>query len=174
MTNYLILIILILPALKADDSNVKYTDGGAVITGLGLFELNNPDPLTFEYDNIASCIGEFLICYKSLDPYPASEKVCGQGYQGISVDLQLKLMSGFRHSAVDSKTRFTFEKLSPYAKPPDISDGLFHYRVITLPTGCTIKILGATDPNSTTPATDSLKTAKLIIYILAGAAGAIL
>uniref|UniRef100_A0A7E4ZVP0 Uncharacterized protein n=1 Tax=Panagrellus redivivus TaxID=6233 RepID=A0A7E4ZVP0_PANRE len=79
-----------------------------------------------------------------------------------------------RRSEVDSKVRFTFEKKSRFAKPPDISDGLFHYRVITLPTGCTIKILGATDPKSTTPIADSMKTAKLVIYILAGAAGAIL
>uniref|UniRef100_A0A7E4VEV5 CUB domain-containing protein n=1 Tax=Panagrellus redivivus TaxID=6233 RepID=A0A7E4VEV5_PANRE len=131
--------------------------------------------MTFKYENYAKCVGEFLICYKSLDPFPASEEVCGRGYQGIIVDFQQKQMTGFRCSVEEPNLKFTFEKKSKYAKPPDVSDGFFHYRVITLPTNCIIKILGATDPNPPdSKSNDSLKTAKPVIYILAGAAGVIL
>uniref|UniRef100_A0A7E4VGA2 Cadherin_C_2 domain-containing protein n=1 Tax=Panagrellus redivivus TaxID=6233 RepID=A0A7E4VGA2_PANRE len=84
-------------------------------------------------------------------------------------------MTGFSRSVTEPNVKFKFEKISDYAIPPDLSDGLFHFHAVKLPTGCTIKIIGATDPNPAgSKLNDSLKTAKLVIYILAGLAFAIL
>uniref|UniRef100_A0A7E4VED4 Uncharacterized protein n=1 Tax=Panagrellus redivivus TaxID=6233 RepID=A0A7E4VED4_PANRE len=128
--------------------------------------------MTFVIENVAKCTGDLKLCYKALTPDPGSTPPCEPGFQQVVIS-KLKFVLGFRDTYEGPNFRFALAKESRHGLPPDISDGFYHYQILELPQNCNFKILGATDP--TPPgSSDSLKTAKLVIYILAGLAGAIL
>uniref|UniRef100_A0A7E4VF63 Uncharacterized protein n=1 Tax=Panagrellus redivivus TaxID=6233 RepID=A0A7E4VF63_PANRE len=156
----------------ADDSKVKYVEDGAIITGLGFITLNNPDPMTFELENQKQCTGDLELCYKALTPSAGSSPPCELGFQKFVI-YDLERTSGFRDTEIGSNMRFTLAKESRFGIPPDVSDGSYHYQVLELPKNCNFKVVGATDPKPPVT-TDPLKTAKLVIYMLAGSAGVIL
>uniref|UniRef100_A0A7E4W8M6 Ephrin RBD domain-containing protein n=1 Tax=Panagrellus redivivus TaxID=6233 RepID=A0A7E4W8M6_PANRE len=174
MVDWLILTLLILPCFGSQDAIVEYTDGGAYLTGTGYVDLNNPDPMTFLIEDFSKCTGRMTICYKSPEAR-LGNRICNPAYQQIdAIAYRNKAIMGFSFAEEGPNVRYTFAKESRFALKPDLSDGLFHFQILQLPEGCRIKVLGATDPNPKSTDADSLRTAKIVIYVLAGLAGLVL
>uniref|UniRef100_A0A7E4V7I2 CUB domain-containing protein n=1 Tax=Panagrellus redivivus TaxID=6233 RepID=A0A7E4V7I2_PANRE len=157
-------LFAILTQVRAADI-VKYAKGGALITGLGTVELDNPQPVQFEIDDIDSCSGMFWVCYQRTVSNDELVSYCDSGYCPININYEQKLADGFKEVVDGNNVKFTLDVGKEKACPADTTDGYQSWQIFKIPTGCDVIILGATDP---------MGTAKMTFYILGGAAGVIL
>uniref|UniRef100_A0A7E4VXL4 Uncharacterized protein n=1 Tax=Panagrellus redivivus TaxID=6233 RepID=A0A7E4VXL4_PANRE len=144
---------------------VKYVKGGALITGLGTVKLNNPQPAQFEIDGIDSCRGTLWMCYQHTVTNNLPYDYCDSGFCSISISYEQKAAQQFESVVDGNNVQFTLEVGKEGVCPADTTDGYQLWQFVKIPIGCDVIILGATDP---------MGEAKLIFYILGGAAAVIL
>uniref|UniRef100_A0A7E4UT94 Ricin B-type lectin domain-containing protein n=1 Tax=Panagrellus redivivus TaxID=6233 RepID=A0A7E4UT94_PANRE len=157
-------LFAVLTQVRAADI-VKYVKDGALITGLGTVKLNNPQPVQFEIDGIDSCRGELWMCYQHTVSNPVPYLFCDRGFCPIEVSLEQKFAHDFKDVVDGNNIKFTLDVGKERMCPADTTDGYQSWQFVKIPTGCDLIILGATDP---------MGEAKLIFYILGGAAAVIL